>query len=471
MSIPHFIKKKSRFIAVQFAVLAFCLLFLGLESKAQSNHEGVPPWQLPPGKAAQHRPALVTPTSYGIETTGQESGDSNLMPSESEPVAMGEGYSNEGDCGVTGDCGGWDDCGDCDVTYCLNPFKNRLWVKAEALAMWSKSANLPPLVTTSSTSVTNRDQAGVLGLDTTSVLFGGENVDYGVIPGARFTFGMRCNPCEDSGLEFSYMYLADKSIDYNISSTGTPIVARPIYDELHLTEASLPIAFPGVQSGSVSVSLATEFSTLEALWRQALELPSGRQVSFLAGYRYAYFAEKLNIYSNSLYAVQVQDIAPNTRQEVTDRFDAINSFQGGEIGFATKKQYCRWSVEMLGKFALGNTRSNINISGRQVLTTTTSAVSQNGLLARWSNNGSYVENNFTVIPELGITFGYDLTERMKVTCGYSFLYWSRVARPADQIDMNVNPDSNNHNLRSPQFRYVPGDYWVQGLTLGLDYRF
>jgi hypothetical protein len=456
------------------ASVAICLLFLASAGKSQSSHDGIPPWQLPPGKAGAHRTNNIAPTSYAMESESESNIDPSPMVSQDESSTVGEEYSSGGDLGygVPGDCGGCGNCGDCDVTYCLNPFKNRLWVRTDALAMWSKSTNMPPLVTTSSSDVTNRDQAGVLGLGTTSTLFGGENVDYGVIPGARFTLGLRCDPCEDSGFEFSYMFLADKTNDYNVSSNGTPILARPVYDELHLTEASLPIAFPNVQSGSISVSLASEFSTMEALWRQALVLPSGRQVSFLAGYRYAYFAESLSIYSNSLYTAQVGDIAPNTRQEVTDRFSALNSFQGGELGFSTKKQYCRWSVEMLGKFALGNTRSNINISGRQILTTSSSSdVSANGLLARWSNNGSYVENNFTVIPELGITLGYDLTERMKVTCGYSFLYWSRVARPADQIDMNINPDSTNTNLRSPQFRYVPGDYWVQGLTLGLDYRF
>ena len=34
--------------------------------------------------------------------------------------------------------------------------------------------------------------------------------------------------------------------------------------------------------------------------------------------------------------------------------------------------------------------------------------------------------------ELGVTLGFDLTERLQATFGYTFMYWSRVARPGDR---------------------------------------
>jgi hypothetical protein len=273
------------------------------------------------------------------------------------------------------------------------------------------------------------------------------------------------------------MFLADKSIDFSATSPGTGIIARPFFNlsvpnpnpqNLEPQQSALPIAYPGLLTGGVTVSLASEFSTLEALWRQALVLPSGRQVSFLAGYRYAYFAERLDIESTST------DPTTTITNAVSDRFSTLNSFQGAEIGFSTKKHYKCWSVELLGKFALGNTRSNIIIAGQDTITRVTPAdriVSGNGLLANNFNNGTYVENNFTVIPELGITIGYEVTARLKASFGYTFLYWSHVARPSDQIDMNVNPNPNNTTLQAPQFRFVPSDYWVQGLNLGLEYKF
>ena len=67
-----------------------------------------------------------------------------------------------------------------------------------------------------------------------------------------------------------------------------------------------------------------------------------------------------------------------------------------------------------------------------------------------------------------------LTPRMRFIVGYSFLYWSHVVRPGDQIDLNVNPNlippTNNIGPRSPSFALHDSNLWLQGLNLGLDYR-
>ncbi|WP_299009694.1 BBP7 family outer membrane beta-barrel protein, partial [uncultured Caulobacter sp.] len=62
-----------------------------------------------------------------------------------------------------------------------------------------------------------------------------------------------------------------------------------------------------------------------------------------------------------------------------------------------------------------------------------------GLLAQDSNIGNYERNELSVLPQLGVTLGYKLTERLKLTGGYTFVYWSNVVRPGDQIDPEVNP--------------------------------
>ena len=90
--------------------------------------------------------------------------------------------------------------------------------------------------------------------------------------------------------------------------------------------------------------------------------------------------------------------------------------------------------------------------------------------------GRYTQNDFAVIPELGVTLGYDITERLRATVGYSFIYWSRVARPGDQIDMAVNPSYiPNHGppvgAAYPQFEFNTTDLWIQGANVGLELRF
>jgi hypothetical protein len=59
--------------------------------------------------------------------------------------------------------------------------------------------------------------------------------------------------------------------------------------------------------------------------------------------------------------------------------------------------------------------------------------------------------------------------------GYSLVYWSKVIRAGEQIDLNVNPSQfppgDLVGAPQPQFRAVTTDFWAQGLNFGLDFRF
>jgi hypothetical protein len=450
-------------------VLCVALLFgISLVSSpilAETNTDGVPPWQLPPGQGSGFHSASIERTAYQPE-----------MENETEGGVVAHSPHTSDHLVVESEIGGnsWNSCegGDCDFRYCIDPFSDRLWFRGEALAMFGKAAYMSPLVTTSEPA-----DGGIIGQPTTRPLFGGQFEDPGITAGGRMTLGYRCSPCEDSGLEVIYMFLGDKTLEFNADGGTTPNIARPFYNVQTPAPHSLPVALPGQRSGFINVRLSDEFNTLEMLWRQSITTSSCREVSFLAGYRYAHFGEALTIDSTSNFLVSVPPITQGSVVRFLDRFTAQNDFQGGELGISTKKQYCRWSVEMLAKFALGNTRSTVDIYGETVTTLQPNppSTSRGGLLAMPTNMTRVTENNFTVIPELGLTLGYDLTERMKVSLGYTFVYWSRVARPSDQIDTNVNTSQAFSQpltgIPAPLFRYTPSDYWVQGLTLGLDYRF
>ena len=58
--------------------------------------------------------------------------------------------------------------------------------------------------------------------------------------------------------------------------------------------------------------------------------------------------------------------------------------------------------------------------------------------------------------------------------GYSFIYWSNVSRPGDQIDLNVSPSQfppYDETATMPAFVQHTTDFWAQGINVGLDYRF
>ncbi len=125
--------------------------------------------------------------------------------------------------------------------------------------------------------------------------------------------------------------------------------------------------------------------------------------------------------------------------------------------------------------AVGNTRSRVRIDGRTLTTLPDgpSASFEGGLLAQATNIGTYQQDHFSIVPELGVTLGYEITRRLRATFGYTFLYWSRVARPANQIDTSVSqfPPEDPAGDRRPTFDFRTSGFWAQGMNLGFEYRF
>ncbi len=136
-----------------------------------------------------------------------------------------------------------------------------------------------------------------------------------------------------------------------------------------------------------------------------------------------------------------------------------------------------WSLDALMRVSVGNVKQTVNIRG--TTTSTVNGVTTNstgGLYAQRSNINDYTRNRFAIAPEFGATLGYQLTQRWRLTAGYTFIYWSNVVRPGDQIDTDLNPNLLPPEtipfvgaLR-PRFTFRETDYWVQGVNLGAEYR-
>jgi hypothetical protein len=354
---------------------------------------------------------------------------------------------------------------------------------------WGKSASLPPLVTTSPDG-TDQAEAGILGEAGTTILFGGGGVDPGVRSGGRFTLGFWTSPCQDSGIEATYLFLGNKSADFNqTSANGSPILARPFFNVDTVLQDAVLVAFPDVAIDSqISAGLSNELHSLELLWRDSIFRESGRRVDFLWGYRYGRFAERLAIDQAFTAGPDSLVFQEGTVLQASDVFAAGNAFHGLELGIAAAAERYRWSLEGLAKVALGGTRSRVTVNGTTTTTVPgeTPATTQGALLAQPTNIGRYNQSSFSAIPELDLTVGCRITPRMKATFGYSLLYWSQIARPGDQIDVGKVAGSTNVNVNvnptqfsggdlvgvpAPQFRFITTDFWAQGLTFGLDCRF
>jgi len=361
--------------------------------------------------------------------------------------------------------------------YCAFPFQyRRLWVRGEYLLWWLQGASTPPLVTTSPAAA-----AGRLDDPTTSVLFGGGRVDSGVRSGGRVTLGCWLDIDQQFGVEADYLGIAKGTARYGASSDGDPLLARPFFNIVTGVEDSHVFAFAPFLQGATAIDAGSEFHSAGIWLRRAFFVQQDARVDgfdsreyrvdFLLGYRFSRLNEDLRI-SETLEA------AGPTVIDSFDLFDTENTFHGAELGVSAEFRYCRWSLELLMKLALGNTHSQVFIDGSTATAVGGGAPTTDpgGLLALSTNIGTYSQDHFAVMPEFGVTLGYDITPRLRATFGYTFLYWSRLARPGDQIDRDLNSSFIPNNgppvgAPRPAFAFVTNDFWAQGMNFGLEYCF
>jgi hypothetical protein len=352
------------------------------------------------------------------------------------------------------------------------------YLRGEYLLWRTKADQVPPLVTTSS----NPNDFGFLGNPTTQVLFGGGNLDRNTSQGGRITAGYYLDECGQTALEVSGFILGQESARFMASSAQYPVIARPFFNLNQNQEFSQLVAFPGVSTGNVQINAPSRMWGAEANLRCNLCSDCNCKVDALGGFRYLDLNESITIQENLQGLAGAPAPFTNARTTVVDRFATHNQFYGGQVGLDAELRRGRWSLDLLGKVALGDTHQRLTIDGSEQIVAANGTVSnfRGGLLALPSNIGRYNRDRFSVVPEVGISLGYQLTEHLRLSVGYNFLYWTNVLRPGNQIDRvvdvtqipnfniaGVNPVGQNR----PAVPFKESDFWAQGLTVGIEFRY
>jgi hypothetical protein len=394
--------------------------------------------------------------------TGPNPVNRRFDPDEVPGPAMeqGEVYGDEAQCGDD-EFGAW-------VPNMRSAAHGRLWFGGESLLWWLKGAHTPPLLTTSPAGSTALSAAGVL--PDATVLVGNQDSNPGLHAGARLHFGAWLGDCEESGLEITYLIMGQNTESGSSASMGNPILARPFFNTTTGAEDSHVIAFPDVANGTFNASSTENFQGAEIMWRRAIIRGGDGRIDLLAGYRFNRLTDGLEI-ADSTSGTS----APGTTISTADSFHTKNDFNGGNLGFATQWRRGRWSLETLLKMGIGQTNTDVFINGATAVTSGgTTTHLDGGLLALPSNMGNHGSSQFSVMPEIGFTLACDVTPRLKASVGYTLLYWSNVARPGDQIDLNIDTNQFPPPIAAgekPAFVLHTSDFWAQGVNLGLDYRF
>ncbi len=353
---------------------------------------------------------------------------------------------------------------------------SRFYLNAEYLLWWTKADRVPPLASTSS----NPNDFGFLGNPTTQVLFAG--LDRNPFQGARITAGVALDDCGQTALEVSGFILGQESAKFMASSAQFPVIARPFFNLNQNQEFSQLVAFPGVSIGNLQISAPSRLWGTEANLRCNVCCGCDYKVDTLVGFRYLDLNENIVIQENIQGLAGAPAPFTNAQTTVIDRFAAHNQFYGGQIGLDSEFRRGPWSLDLRGKLALGNTHQHLTIDGSEQIIAPNGTVQnfRGGLLALPSNIGQYSRDRFSVVPEIGISLGYQLTEHLRVSVGYNFLYWTNVLRPGNQIDRVLDVTQiPNFNIAGsaptgqnrPTVPFKETDYWAHGLTVGLEFRY
>ena len=362
------------------------------------------------------------------------------------------------------------------------------WVRAEYLLWWIRDSQVPALITTGVPGA--NALPGVLGQPGTAVLFGGSDVDNEVRSGGRFTGGFWLDDVQTIGLEANFFFLGSRSVRFDRASSGvagSEIIARPFFDVTSSIQNAQLVAFPGIASGQIHLESSSRLQGAELnLLYNPLGTPRGSNywVSLLGGFRYLQLDEGLGITESSQVSPALPAGSPlfgGSTIAIADQFDTHNYFYGGQIGAQAEICWGCLFVDVLGKVALGATHEVVDIHGATVITSPggTRAVTPAGFLASESNSGHFTRDVFAVVPEFGINVGCQITTNLRAFVGYTFLYWSSVLRPGDQVDVGLS------GTRIPtDTRFNPGagparpavllrgqDFWAQGINFGLEFRY
>lgn len=367
----------------------------------------------------------------------------------------------------------------------------RVWFRADYLHWWTVGQNLPPLVTTGNVDTDldeDPDPVGSLGQPSTRVLYGDSNVNTYPRSGYRLMTGLWLDPCQTWGVEGDYIDLQSGGSRFSTNSdaAGSPVLARPFYDVENGRQWRELASYPGFARGSITINTDDYFQLAGIGGRFNLycspccdpcDVNGGAtRVDAVAGYRYCRLEDTIEIRED---ITLLEEPTVGYGVEVYDGFRARNDFHGGELGFVVGRHRGPWSVELLTKLAFGNTRQEVTITGSTVTTNTSgNSINHNGGVFATTNRGVYVHNDFSVIPQLGLDVGYQVTCHLRMFFGGDFVYWSCVQRAGSAIDLDIDPrnvpgpdGATQTATNLPQFDFCGTSFWAMGMHGGLEFRY
>jgi hypothetical protein len=201
------------------------------------------------------------------------------------------------------------------------------------------------------------------------------------------------------------------------------------------------------------------------------------RVDGLVGWRAYDLDEALNITDRRITTDPAGADPLGTTTEIVDRFSTSNIFNGAVLGTDADWFHGNWGVTSRLRVSLGQMQRRARIEGSRTVTTpgVGTVAYDGGLQALASNIGTYSDDQFVAVPEVGFDWYYLLRHNLRFKAGYTFMYLPDVWRPGTVIDHSLDPQlippPAVAAAANPAFIPKSDDFWAQGINLGVEWRY
>lgn len=359
----------------------------------------------------------------------------------------------------------------------------RTWIAADYLRMkYKNSAVGVPLVTANS----DTTSIGALNEPGTAILFGDgadPSINFGTVSGWRVTAGTWLKTTMPHAIEVSGFWMDRRERMFEASSPGgtAPLVSVPFF-------ATQPFNFinPGGETAltangapnRVNVTLTSHLwgAEVNVIMDPQAEPPGFLRIMPLLGFRHLDLLENLSLTDTFI------DQANGGTLVVSDGFGTRNQYYGAQLGFRASLDLGRWFIDTNARIALGINHQTLNIEGATTVNNSAfsfpNGATPGGVFAQPSNIGSLRRDVFAYVPDGEIKLGYELTQGIRLSFAYQFLYMSTVVRPGQQLDRNINPTQNAFFAAPPTVgplaplpNFRSTDFWAHGINVGIECRY
>ncbi|MBL8799309.1 MAG: BBP7 family outer membrane beta-barrel protein [Planctomycetia bacterium] len=279
---------------------------------------------------------------------------------------------------------------------------------------------------------------------------------------------------------------SDSELTLAGSDVTSTVLSRPYVNAATDGQEAVVVAFPVNRTGSVSIGADSQVYGGEFNFVAKFIRGVETDWDLIAGLRCMVLEEGINVQQSTTAGTgnnmrfNGAAVAAGSVVSAFDSFETQNRFAGAQIGV---RQECRLAHLLLGwqfKVAAGVNRQTIDINGASTRTTGgVTTTLPGGVLALPTNIGRVVLNDFTVVPQLQFTVGYQCAENLRFWAAYECLIWSNAVRPGAQIDPQLDvtqlPTSASFNAAAAATRPIAtldqNSVLIQGISIGMEMKY